>query len=115
MNYTIERRDNIVIFTIKNTNLDTAVSPQFKAEILIVAQPNIDALVLDLSNVEYVDSSGLGAMLLAHRQLTDHDIPVLLVGVQETVMKMLSISHLQNIFDYYETVDDAVQAMKERL
>lgn len=108
MNYTIERRDNIVIFAVKNTNLDTAVSPQFKAEILIVAQPNIDALILDLSTVEYVDSSGLGAMLLAHRQLVDHEIPVVLVGVQETVMKMLEISHLRDIFDYFPNVDEAV-------
>lgn len=110
MNYTIERRDNIVIFTVKNSNLDSSISAQFKAEILIVAQPNIKALVLDLTNVEYVDSSGLGAILLAHRQLTDHGIPVLLIGVQPTVRKMLSISHLEQIFQYFETADLAVKS-----
>ena len=108
MNYTIERRDNIVIFTVKNTNLDSSISAEFKAEILIVAQPNIKALAIDLENVEYVDSSGLGAILLAHRQLTDHSIPVLLIGVQQPVRKMLSISHLEQIFDYFDNVDEAV-------
>ena len=113
MNYTIERRDNIVIFTVKNTNLDSSISAQFKAEILIVAQPNIKALAIDLTDVEYVDSSGLGAILLAHRQLIDHEIPVLLIGVQQPVRKMLSISHLEQIFHYFDNVDDAVKNYNE--
>lgn len=112
MNYTIERRDGFVIFAVKNTNLDSSLSAQFKAEILIVAQPNIKALILDISAVEYIDSSGLGAMLLAHRQLASHSIPVALVGVQEAVDKMLSISHLKDIFNYYDTVEATVEDLK---
>jgi anti-sigma B factor antagonist len=113
MNYTIEQRDNIVIFTVKNTNLDSSVSAQFKAEILIVAQPTIKGLIIELSNVEYVDSSGLGAILLAHRQLSDHGIPVLLIAVQPTVKKMLSISHLEQIFEFFDSVDEAVESFAD--
>lgn len=113
MNFTIERRDNIVIFTLKNTNLDTVISPQFKAELLIICQPNIEALIVNLSDVEYVDSSGLGALLLAYRQLSDHGIPVILVGVQDNVMKMLNISRLEEIFIYFETLEEALEDLNK--
>jgi len=52
---------------------------------LILAQPDIDALIIDLSKADAIDSSGLGALLLANRQLKDHEIPVILVGVREFV------------------------------
>jgi anti-sigma B factor antagonist len=108
MNFTVEKRNNVVIFTLKNVNLDSKISSKLKAEVLILAQPDISALILDLSNVEYVDSNGLGALLLAHRQLKYHDIPVALVGVQDMVMKIITISQIKEIFDYYDTVDDGV-------
>ncbi len=110
MNFTVEKRDNVVVFTLKNANLDSKISSKLKAEILILAQPDISALVLDLSSVEYVDSNGLGALLLAHRQLKYHEIPVGLVGVRDMVMKIINISQIRDIFDYFESPDEAVAA-----
>jgi anti-anti-sigma factor len=107
MNFTIEHRDGLVIFTLKSHNLDTMVAPQIKAEVLIVCQPDIKGLVFDMSQVEYVDSSGLGAMLLAHRQLKDTDAALILVGVQDLVRTMLNISQLEELFEFYDTIEEA--------
>jgi anti-anti-sigma factor len=85
------------------------VSAKFKAEILILCQPDITALVIDLSNVKAIDSSGLGALLLAHRQLKDHNIPIALIGVNENVQTLLDISQLIHLFEYYDTVDEAIE------
>ncbi len=115
MNYTIERRDKIVIFALKHRSLNAEVSPKFKAELLIVCQPNIDALVIDLTTVELIDSSGLGALLLANRQLKDHEIPVYLVGIQPMVQTLLDISQIETLFDYAPTIDEAVDEINEKL
>ncbi len=109
MRFTFERIDKLVIFTIKNEKVDGDVSAKFKAEILILCQPDIDALVIDFSNVQYIDSSGLGALLLAHRQLKDHMIPVILVGVEGMVRTMLEISQIEDLFEFYNTVDEVVE------
>ena len=112
MRFTIDRQDNIAIFTLKRPNLDAEISPQLKAELLILCQPELEALVFDLSFVEYVDSTGLGALLLANRQLKDQDTPIILVGVRELVMKMLTISQLDGIFEYADTIDEAINYLK---
>ena len=113
MRFSIDRQDNIAIFTLKNNKLDADIAPQLKAELLILCQPELEALVLDMSFVEHVDSTGLGALLLANRQLKDTEAPIILVGVKEMVMKMLSISQLDGIFDYAESVDEAIQYLKD--
>ncbi|MCL5990771.1 MAG: STAS domain-containing protein [Bacteroidetes bacterium] len=113
MRFSIDRHDNIAIFTLKNNKLDADIAPQLKAELLILCQPELEALVLDMSFVEHVDSTGLGALLLANRQLKDTEAPIILVGVKKMVMKMLSISQLDGIFDYSDTVDEAIQYLKD--
>ena len=113
MNYTVERRDKIVIFTLKHQKLNTEVSAKFKAELLIICQQDIDALVLDLSMVEMVDSSGLGCLLLAHRQLKEHAIPFALIGLQPMVKSLISISQIEHLFLYYDTADKAVEELEK--
>ncbi len=113
MNFSIENKDNLVIFTLKNTKLTSDISAQLKAKILIIAQPDIDALIIDLSTVEYCDSSGLGALLLANRQMSEFELPVVLCGVNEPVMQMLTISHIDPLFEFYPTVDEAISDFSE--
>jgi anti-sigma B factor antagonist len=112
MNFSIENRNKIVIFTVKQRHLNSESSAQFKAELLILCQPDIDALVLDLSTIEIVDSSGLGGLLLAHRQLKEHAIPVVLVGVGDMLRMLLGLSQIDKLFDYANTVEEAIEALE---
>lgn len=113
MNYTLDNRGNISIFTLKNLNVDGQTAAQFKAKILIAAQPDLEGLIIDVTAVEAMDSSGLGALLLAHRQLKDHDIPVILVGVQDFVKSLMSITRIDELFEYYDTLDEALATFQE--
>jgi len=113
MNYTIEHQGKNVIFTLKQKSVTSEISAQLKAQLLIICQPDIDALILDLSNVEMIDSSGLGAFLLAHRQLKEHAIPIALVGVNPMVASLLRISQIDNLFDVFDTVDSAIETFAE--
>jgi anti-sigma B factor antagonist len=112
MHYTIEHKDNIVIFDIKNKTIESNISSDLKAKMLIIAQPDIDALIINLSEVEAIDSSGLGALLLANRQLSEHEIPVILVGVREFVRSLMSMTKIDEVFDFFDTVDEAINALE---
>ncbi len=108
MNFSIENKDGFVIFTLKSKALDSENSAKLKAELLIICQPDIKGLILDVSDVEYIDSSGLGALLLAHRQLKENGTYISLVGVQDVVKSMLSISQLTDLFKLTDTIEEAI-------
>lgn len=113
MNFSFDITDNIVVFKLNNQNLDMEISAQLKAKILILCQPDIEALIFDLSKIEYVDSSGLGALLLAYRQLKEYNIPIVLVGVKEIVKKLLVLSHIDDLFEYFDTEEEAINHYKK--
>ncbi|MGE5481235.1 MAG: STAS domain-containing protein [Chloroflexota bacterium] len=113
MHFTLENRDNIAVFSLLNENIGDNISSQLKAKILIVAQPDIDALIVDLSRVASIDSSGLGALLLAHRQLQENAIPVILVGVQSFVRSLMNMTRIEELFEFYDTVQEALEALEE--
>jgi anti-sigma B factor antagonist len=113
MNFSIEYLDQIVIFKLKCANVDSDISARLKAELLILCQPDIQALVIDFSGVEYIDSSGLGALLLAHRQLRDHSIPILLSGVQDSIFHLFEMLNLHDLFDFYSTLEEAIESAEK--
>jgi len=112
MKFTVEHIDNLVIFTLKDRKINSELSSELKTQFLILSQPDISALVLDLSSVEFIDSSGLGALLLSHRQLKEYGIPVILVGLQEMIIKLLKISYIDHLFKYYDTVEEVINNFK---
>lgn len=113
MKFSVEQDDDIVIFTLKETRLDGSNASDIKAEFLILCQPTVGAFIIDLTTVEYCDSAGLGAFLLANRQLKEHGAPVILVGVGEQIMRLLSLSQIAGLFDYYDTVQEALDDLQQ--
>jgi anti-anti-sigma factor len=113
MKFSVEQDDELVIFTIKEATLDAQNAPEVKSELLILCQPNVRALVIDLTPVLFCDSQGLSALLLAHRQLRETEGFVILVGVNETVRNLLRISQIEYLFEFFDTVQDAVAFLSE--
>ena len=48
MHFSIEHQDSISIFTLKEEILDASNAPEVKAELLILCQPTVEALIIDL-------------------------------------------------------------------
>jgi anti-anti-sigma factor len=110
MNFTIEQKDKAAIFRPQEARLDSVIAPDLKAEFLILAQPDVETLVIDLTDVSYIDSAGLSALLLARRQQTSHEGDVRLVGVSEDVRSLLELTQLNRVFPIFETVQQALEA-----
>ena len=110
MNFTIEQDKGATIFRPKEARLDSMISSELKAQFLILAQSDVGKLIIDLSEVEYIDSGGLSALLLARRQMVDNDGDVRLVGVRPEVQSLLSLTQLDRVFPSYATVKEALAA-----
>lgn len=68
-------------------------------------------LVVDLGNVEFVDSSGLGALISTLKVLRANDGEMVLTNVTEAVRSVLEITRLLRVFDVYDTPEDALAAL----
>ena len=69
-----------------------------KENFLVLCKPQLKELVIDLSNVEFCDSSGLSALLIAERKMRENGGTVKLVGVHKKVLSLIKISHLDRAF-----------------
>jgi anti-anti-sigma factor len=115
MEYSIENIDQIVIFGIKNKDINSNISADLKEQLLILSQPDIKALVVDISEVQTIDSAGIGSFLLAERQLSDHGVPMAFVGANGVIKSTMRMLNLDQLFDFFETKDEAKKTILDIL
>jgi anti-sigma B factor antagonist len=88
---------------LKEKKLDSSIASELKGEFLLLCKPKIDSLVIDLADVEFCDSNGLSALLIADRKMKEHGGAVVLRHVHKKVMSLLKISMLDRVFTIDET------------
>ncbi|MBX2992804.1 MAG: STAS domain-containing protein [Bacteroidetes bacterium] len=103
MNFEVEKNGSSVTLKLKERKLDSAVSPELKGEFLILCKPKIETLNVDLKEVEFCDSSGLSALLIAERKMKEHGGKVVLRNVHKKVVSLIKISMLDRVFEIHES------------
>lgn len=89
--------------------LDSSVSPLLKAEIVMLNGKGVKNLLIDLSDVKYIDSSGLSSILVANRLCKSLDGVLVLCGLQDNVKKLITISQLDGILTIVPTAGEGVE------
>ncbi len=109
MKLTVEKKQNYTVLALGEKNLNSTLAPGLKSEFIIKRNEGVKNLILDLSSVTFVDSSGLSAILTAHRLWGMGDGQFILTGlVNENVEKLIKISRLDSVFSITENVEDAI-------
>ena len=109
MHFETKKNGVATILKIRERKLDAAISPELKGEFLVLCKPQMKELVIDLAEVEFCDSSGLSALLIAERKMRENGGAVKLVGVHKKVLSLIKISHLDRAFQIYDTVAKATK------
>jgi len=102
MKFDVEKNGTSVKVRLKGSKLDSAVSSELKGEFLLLCKPKVVSLIVDLDEVDFCDSSGLSALLIAERKMREHGGKVQLINVHEKVSSLLKISMLDRVFDIRE-------------
>ncbi len=102
MKFDVQKNGATVTLKVKERKLDSSVSSELKGEFLLLCKPKIESLVVDLADVEFCDSSGLSALLIADRKMKEHGGGVKLIHVHKKVASILKISMLDRVFDIQE-------------
>ena len=111
MRYSIEKNEKYTRFSLNEEKMDTLIAPEVKSEFVALFQSGVNNLLLDMGDVKYVDSSGLSALLVAHRMAKEVDGSLVLAAVSDHVMKLINISKLDKVFTILPSVQEAVDAI----
>jgi anti-sigma B factor antagonist len=80
-------------------DVDISVAPDVVALATVaLTRPELRTLVLDMANVEFLDSTGIGALVQVHHLCRDHDAELRLRAVQPRVYEVLHITGLTEHF-----------------
>ncbi|MEN3369570.1 MAG: anti-sigma factor antagonist [Verrucomicrobiota bacterium] len=90
--------------------IDLHVSPELRASLRAIIDEKPKRLVIDLSQVPYVDSSGIAVLIGAMQSLELEGGIFLLAGAQQTVMTILESAKLDKYFRLFPSVEAAVAA-----
>jgi anti-sigma B factor antagonist len=109
MDFDVQKNGTSTTFKLKERKLDSSLSSLVKGEFLILCKPKVDHLIIDLEDVEFCDSSGLSALLIADRKMKEHGGKVSLINVHKKVVSLLKISMLDRVFDIKEASPHATK------
>ncbi len=99
-----------LLVTIDSENLDAGNSKDFK-ELIQPCLSSHGLVVLDLSALKFVDSSGLGALLSCLRTMNNKDSQLKLIGLSKPVRALFELVRMHRIFSIYNTLDEALATL----
>ena len=105
----VEKMGDVAVALVPVEELDAGNAGEFKRDIGPVLQ-NHAKVILDLSQLRFVDSSGLGAMLSCLRQLSARNGDLKLCCMSKQVRGLFELVRMHKIFDIYGTREEAAQA-----
>ena len=96
--------------SVSNVRIDAAVAIEFKDAMRTQTESGSDVVVLDLSAVQFIDSSGLGAIVASMKQM-GRDRKLALAGLTPTVEKVFRLTRMDSVFPLFTTLDGALNTL----
>ncbi len=109
MSLTSTVTDSARIVTVNANRIDAAIAIQFKEDMRTETEGGLDRVILDLSSVNFIDSSGLGAIVAAMKQM-GQGRNLDLAGLTPTVDKVFRLTRMDTVFKLFPSLDDAKAA-----
>ncbi|WP_339736742.1 STAS domain-containing protein [uncultured Sunxiuqinia sp.] len=114
MEFEITKKEDHVVIKVLSKKLDTNNAPELKSELVVLGNDEVKTIILDVSNCNYVDSSGLSAILVANRLCEDSIGTFILCGLQPDVEHLIRISMLHTVLLITKNVDEAEKLLVEK-
>lgn len=99
--------DHVVVAPL-DSRIDASVAIAFKDRMRDITRDVPGRVILDLGAVEFVDSSGLGAIVAAMKQL-DGDRSLELAALQPPVAKVFRLTRMDSVFRIHDSAVEAAQ------
>ena len=106
------RRNGKVTVIQLTGELDAYTSARFREVMVDAIENGGENLIVSMADVEYIDSSGLGALVGGLRRSSERNGRIVIVCAQRQVRKVFEITGLEKVFPLYSNEDEAVRAFR---
>ncbi|NOQ24605.1 MAG: anti-sigma factor antagonist [Bacteroidales bacterium] len=108
-----ESNNGIEILTFDNiSKLNILIAQSLKEEVAQYLTKANTKLILDLEGVEYVDSSGFGALLSILRNAKNNNSQFKICNISPEVMELVKLLQLHNVFDICDSIDKCIESFE---
>ena len=108
MNFEQELFDNYVVIRPLDSRLDSIAAPEFRQTLLSLSEKHGLQIVVDLAEIEFMDSSGLGAIIGCYKA-TQESGGMLLCNVCDNVKEVFTLTHMDRIFEINDDFDACIR------
>jgi anti-anti-sigma factor len=116
MKFSIDKRDRFCVLKVDEEKLLSNFAPQLKSELVMLHTEGFKNIILDLSQVQFVDSSGLSALLVGNRLSKEAGGTFVLTNLNTHIQKLVKISQLESILNIVPSLSESVDfVMMEEL
>lgn len=106
-------QEDFLLVRVEEKRIDAAVAIRFKDQMREIANQPITRVILDLSQVEFLDSSGLGAVVAVMKMLAP-ERQLELAGMTPTVNKVFALTRMDSVFTLHAAVPKLSAAAESR-
>lgn len=110
MEYSVSEDNNAVVIKLEGQILGGPSADKFKADVSSFVEQGKTNLVADLKGVSFMNSSGLGVLIQTLTTLRKEGGDLKLCSAQDRIKSLFKVSKLLSVFDYHETLDEAVNS-----
>jgi anti-sigma B factor antagonist len=100
-------QDKLVI-KVNEIRVDMVVARKFREVLSGKLSDNPKEVILNLENVEYFDSSALGAIVAFMKEIRSYDGKLRLCNINRSILTLLKLSKLDLLFDIRDTLENAI-------
>jgi anti-sigma B factor antagonist len=104
------KTSGVTVVKLLESRLGAGEAAQFKSAISVLIAEGYTELVLDLSNLQFMDSSGLGAMVSVFKML-GHRGNVTVAGISKNLFSLFRMTGMDRVFPVYRSADEAVESI----
>jgi len=110
MQLKISEQGEIVKIEVQEERMDAHNSGDLKEQMLQLFDDGKCNLVIDLTAVRFVDSSGLGALVSGFKNASAREGSLKLCSLQPQVRSMFELTRLHRVFEIFTDVDEALDS-----
>jgi anti-sigma B factor antagonist len=90
--------------------IDVYTAPRLRERLVSLVESGSYQLIVDMENVEFLDSTGLGVLVGGLKRVRAHEGWIDLVCTQTRILRIFRITGLNRVFSIYDTVPEALAA-----
>ncbi|WP_442940450.1 STAS domain-containing protein [Nostoc sp.] len=103
-------REQVKVIKLKG-NLNATTSQEFRQNITEILEIGAKIVLVDFKDVTFMDSSGLGALVLAFKTLRAADTKLVLCSINEQVRILFELTNMDKVFEIFPSQDEFNQIL----